>query len=250
LSRRLHIEAAGRTDAGRVRKRNDDAFALHDDLDLYMIADGIGGQPDGNVAATTALEIVRSYLADPDSTWPPDATATTDRFSAAVMAANHAIHSTRAGEPPPNRMGTTFAGVLFDEGRACIAHVGDSRVYRFRDGALGLLTEDHTWIAHMLGKGTPIDVAEQVPFKHALMRTVGIEERVKVSTRFERVLDGDLFLLCSDGLSKPVERAEIATILAEAGDLPATVDRLIDRTNERGGPDNVTAVLVRVREPA
>jgi PPM family protein phosphatase len=247
LSLRLHIEAAARTDRGKLRFTNEDRFALAEELGFFAVADGMGGQPSGDVAATMAVEAVRRFLADPEATWPPGIDRGTTRLVAAVKAANQEIHDAGRGAASGPRMGTTFVGALFEGEGVCLAHVGDSRAYRFREGALSLLTDDHTVMGDEIWKGTPIDVAEKMPFKDVLTRAVGIHARVEVTARFEKVLASDLFLLCSDGLSKPVERQEIAAILAEAGDLAATAERLVARANERGGPDNITCVLVRAR---
>jgi PPM family protein phosphatase len=251
LSRSLRIESAGCTDVGRFRQRNEDAFALDDDLGLYMVADGIGGHPNGDVAATTALRAVHRFIADPDTTWPPGITLATlamDRLAVGVKAANQEIYEACAGQELALRMGTTFLGVLFDDRGMSMAYVGDSRCYRFRDGALEQLSEDHTLLSDLIWRGTPFDVASQHPLKNTLTRAVGIEESVKVSARFEPVRSGDLLLLCTDGLSRPVERQEIADILAEGGELSAIAESLVSRANDRGGPDNITAVLLRARE--
>jgi PPM family protein phosphatase len=250
LSRMLHIESAGCTHPGKQRIKNEDRFLLDEGLGLFAVADGIGGHPHGDVAAEMALDAVRRYLADPDATWPPDTDRGTLRLAAAVKAANQEIHATVQAEPFGRRMGTTFAGALFEEAGAGIVHAGDSRCYRFRDGVLTRLTDDHTFLNEQLQKGVPREIAEAVPFGDVLTRAVGIHERLDVTARFEPVLPGDLFLLCTDGLSKPVEREEIAAILAEAGDLGAAAERLVLRANDRGGPDNVTVVLARALERA
>jgi PPM family protein phosphatase len=247
---RVLIESSARTDCGKLRFKNEDRFAVSEELGLFAVADGMGGHPSGDVAAAMALDAVHRFLADPHATWPPETDAATLPLVAAVKAANQELHKAGKAYEHAQRMGTTFVGALFDGAGVCIAHVGDSRCYRFRDGALALLTEDHTVLADELWKGTPLDVALKMPFKGVLTRAVGIHARVDVSARFENVLPGDLFLLCSDGLSKPVERGEITAILAEAGDLGASAERLIARANDRGGHDNITAVLIRTREPA
>jgi serine/threonine protein phosphatase PrpC len=143
-------------------------------------------------------------------------------------------------------MATTFVGIHVIDSAVHIAHVGDSRAYRFRDGRLSQLTEDHSLLNEFVRRGEPLpEPIDPVLAKSVVTRALGMERTVEVETRLERAQAVDLVLLCSDGLSGPVSEEEIAEVLADASDLEAAVDALIDLANEHGGPDNVTCVLVR-----
>lgn len=245
MSRPIHIESAGRTHVGRRRTDNEDRFAVLDALGLYLVADGTGGHPRGDMAAKLAISSVSAFFEDPSSTWPPGIDASAMRLVAGIKVANEEIRrvATRClGERP---MGATFAGIHVKEDGLCIAHVGNSRCYRFRDRELHQLTEDHTLLHDLLWAGVPLDMAEARPNKHALTRVLGVARSVEVTARYEANKPGDIVLLCTDGLTRVVENNEIAGILAFGGNLDAMAARLIVRANDNGGPDNVTCVLVR-----
>jgi protein phosphatase len=249
LSRKLTIQAAGATHPGRRRHANEDSFAVRADLGLFMVADGVATRADGAIASATALDLVAAFFADPTSTWPPDVPGTLGqapaRFMAAVKHANQHIHRLARRAPRGDGMATTFVGALLEEDRVCIVHAGDSRAYRLRAGKLEALTVDHNFASELIARGMPAEIAETRADRHALTRALGLQERIAITTRHEAALPGDLMLLCSDGLSDAVTFGELTAILVEAGDLATTVDRLIGRANENGGPDNVTAVLVQ-----
>jgi PPM family protein phosphatase len=250
----LAIDAAADSHVGRRRQNNEDSFAALPELGLFMVADGLGGKPAGEIASRMAINAVRASLEedDLDDTWPPGIVCSEHRDGArlalGVERANRCIFDTSRYQPEIRGMATTFAGVLLSPAMAFSAHVGDSRVYRFREGKLEQLTRDHTVFEELL-EHAEREIEEfggLANSMNAVTRALGSHETVDVDTRVERSEPGDVFLVCSDGLWGAVPEAEIATILATTPNLCAATAVLIDRANEYGGPDNVTCVLARV----
>jgi protein phosphatase len=243
----LLIEADGATHVGRRRVRNEDACGVFPELGLFAVADGVATRPDGDIASEMAIDLVRSFLVHVGKTgaagWLDDAPT---RFVAAVHHANDRIYRSGRSQVSMRGMAATFAGVLLDGPRLHVLHVGDSRVYRLRGGQLEALTADHSFANDLIAGGMPAAEAEAMPAGAALSRALGIEPHVDVTIRLEAAEPGDVLLLCSDGLHGVVPAAEIAGILGALGGVEAMVDALIARANERGGPDNVTAVIVRL----
>lgn len=248
------IEAYGLSHPGRVRQRNEDAFEIVTDLGLAMVADGLGGHPAGDIASRMAVQEIAEMMRDldPDPTQPnlndADALprAAIDLFRMAVHQANAAIHSAGIRYPVVAGMGTTIAAVLVVRGYAIIAHVGDSRVYRLRDGQLTALTEDDSIAAEYVrlhGENADPEVVRQ--HEGTLTRCLGAFVDVQVTMRTDRRVPGDVYLLCSDGLWTTVPPAIVRRILVEADDLREATTLLIDEANAAGGPDNITVVLVR-----
>jgi PPM family protein phosphatase len=251
----IEIEAAANSHVGRRRKNNEDSFAALPELGLFMVADGLGGNAAGEIASQMAVTIVKASIEedDPDDTMPFGFGEARDRDEARLILslrrANRGILDASRYRIETRGMATTFAGVLLTPAAAYIAHVGDSRVYRFRGGRLEQLTRDHSVLEELLQQGElMIDDEGGLPAHlNAVTRALGIDKAVEIETRVEPTDPGDLFLVCSDGLWGPVPDAGIAAILAAHTDLDAAAAALIDCATERGGPDNVTCVLVRVR---
>lgn len=248
------IDAAGITHPGRVRARNEDAFEIVAELGLAMVADGLGGHPAGDIASRMAVQEVGDRMRDldPDPT-QPDLTdaeavprAAMDLLRFAVQQANTAIHSAGHKFPVVSGMGTTFAAVLVMRAFAIIAHVGDSRIYRLRDGELVALTEDDSMAAEYLrsfGAAADPEVIRQ--HEGTLTRCLGAFSEVHVTMRAERRQPGDVYLLCTDGLWTTVPHERMARILFEIPDPVHAVHALVDEANAAGGPDNITAIVVR-----
>jgi PPM family protein phosphatase len=246
------IEAAGATHPGRWRTRNEDAFEILSDIGLSMVSDGLGGHPAGDIASHMAVQEVAEYLRDLDlDPTKPDVNdalprATMDLLALAVQHANREIHFAGRRFPVCAGMGSTFAALLVVRGFAILAHVGDSRIYRLRGGRLEQLTEDHSRAAEYvraLGeKADPIVARSQ---EGALTRCLGAWPRVEVTVAAVPRVPGDLFLICSDGLWGVVPEETITQILREESDVGEAAERLIDEANAAGGPDNITALVVR-----
>ena len=221
-----------------------------------MVADGMGGVAGGEIASRMALESIREMLEDSETTWPGGygharRSSPLESFVAGVQLANARIYARGCREPALRGMGTTFAGILFSDDHAVIAHVGDSRVYRLRGQRLELLTEDHSFLNDQIRAGlvAPED-AHAFPFKNIISRSVGPHAAVDVDTCVEHVQPGDIYLLCSDGLCGVIDHDELTAMLVKQPELCLAAGAMIDRTNDLGGPDNITVVLVRVGEAA
>jgi serine/threonine protein phosphatase PrpC len=251
----MTIISAGKTDTGRTRKNNEDAYVVEDGMRLYAVADGIGGHEGGEVASRMAIEglsrIVRERCSGADNTPAHGVSTKGDSAGAALNHAFTLVNGTirRAADENPalDRMGTTLTALLFHETTAHLAHVGDSRAYRLRDGVLTQLTDDHTVIADQLRAGllTPVQ-ARRNPYRHVITRALGIDADLIIDLRTIEVRPGDTFLLCTDGLTEMVEDAEIARILSGASP-QETAEFLVREANSRGGVDNITVVVMHIQ---
>jgi protein phosphatase len=249
-SRSIILEAAGRSEQGPARDMNQDGFAVCPPLGLFVIADGMGGHPDGEIAAAIAVSAVQRFYAEPGRTWPADAAGPIDDPRAFLVAAvkhAHARIRAEAGPTIPGKrsMGTTIAVVHAERSGFCVAHVGDSRVYRMRDRALELLTHDHTRMNEYLRLGASRESALMMPDHTSLSRALGTRERVDVDVRMEDARPGDTLLLCTDGLSNAVSDAEIARVLAGRSDVEATAEALLGIAGARGAQDDATCIVLR-----
>lgn len=246
MVRPLCIEATGQTHTGRVRDANEDSFAILSRLKLFMVADGMGGHSHGEVASLLALDTIESFFDDPAMALAASPEEAQARLVAGVKLANRRILRAARLDRAKRGMGTTFAGVLLQGSSVCIAHVGDSRVYRFRSGALEQLTQDHSALREIrLRSDIAASAADFRSLQHVLTRALGIWEGVEVDARIEAAEPEDLVLICSDGLAGVVDDDEILGILETETSLDITARALIERANEYGGPDNVTCVLIR-----
>jgi protein phosphatase len=251
------LEGAVRSDVGRVRAENQDAYGFFPDLGLFLVADGLGGHQAGRVASAMAVETVREAVAATDD---DDLTPVTDarglvslgarRLITALEAANERVREA-ARDPARHGMGSTVAALLFDRcyGVVAVGHVGDTRVFRIRQGAIAQLTEDHTVVQQWVREGRIApEEAVTSPHRHMITQAVGTQEAVQPGLHLERPEPGDVYLLTSDGVHDPVRPDEIGAVIDEArGDLELACLRLIELANERGGRDNSTALLVRCR---
>jgi protein phosphatase len=231
-------DSAGRTDAGRVRRRNEDSFVL--DPPLFAVADGMGGAQAGEVASRLAAAAFREYH-DADRMEPAE------RVEAIIQEANRRIYERARTDSEASGMGTTVTAAILTNGRVSIGHVGDSRAYRIRNGELEQLTEDHSLVADLMRSGrlTP-EEADAHPQRSVITRALGTDAEVDVDTVTVDVEPGDLFLLCSDGLTTMVPEEDILRIAQEADDLNEAARTLVRAANSGGGEDNITVVLFKV----
>jgi PPM family protein phosphatase len=244
------VEAAGATDRGRVRTRNEDAFCVDPTLGLFMVADGLGGRDMGHAASAMAVSTVQHLVADVLDRELHDRPLASWTLSAALRHANACVHSAARKQAKGRGMATTFAGILVEGDDVCIAHVGDSRVYRLRHDELELLTADHSLLNELLAQGVAPEWAQALPQRGALTRALGLEAEVDVTLQFETAKPDDVLLLCTDGLSNAVEMEDIAYILSQNADAEAAAAALIAEANDLGGPDNITVVVVRWNQGA
>lgn len=231
------------SDVGRKREHNEDRYAVARDLNLFLVADGMGGYSGGEVASDMAVRIIQEQLrAEAPTAHDSEATAAR-RFEDAVRKAGRAIHDRAQEEPALARMGTTATGVLVHDRRALVAHVGDSRCYLLRGERIHLLSEDHSVVFQQRKAGLiSEEEALRSPFRNVITRAVGVEADVEVDLFAVELRSGDALLLCSDGLSGLVSDDEINLLVTQTY-LHRVPERLVDLANERGGPDNVTVVL-------
>jgi protein phosphatase len=249
----FHRVGIGLTDLGRKRTSNEDAYFLDDTMGLYVVADGMGGHAAGEVASQESVETVygmvkRQYpslhaLRDPIV--EDDVRAACRVMESAIQGATYMVFSMAEMDRGKTGMGTTISAMLVLGDFAVTAQVGDSRIYRMNGGETEQLTEDHTLIAWQLKQGliTPQE-ARKSPHRNVITRAVGNRDYVQVDTGLVPLRKGDRFLLCSDGLHGYLHQADIAPIAELGGE--AAVKRFIELANERGGKDNITAVLVEI----
>jgi len=231
-------ESAGRTDPGRIRRRNEDTFVL--DPPLFAVADGMGGAQAGEVASRLAAAALREYH-------EADRLAPDERLQAIIQEANRRIYERARADSDVSGMGTTVTAALLIGGRVTLGHVGDSRAYRIRDGELEQLTEDHSLVGDLMRSGrlTP-EEADAHPQRSVITRALGTDPEVDIDTSSVDIQPGDLFLLCSDGLTTMVADEDILGILAAAPTLDDAARELVRAANTGGGEDNVTVVLFQV----
>jgi len=245
------VESAAATHTGR-RANNEDSFACCPELGLFAVADGIGGYEGGEIAsrlvADSLAELVARTHRDPDATWPyaadPRRTLSENLLLAGVRFANRRVLERKQG--PLSQMGSTVAALLCEDGEAVVCHLGDSRVYRLRDGVLAQLTRDHSLYAELQARGADLPPKEQYPHANVITRALGMADAISPDFWREPLRADDRFMLCSDGLVERLGPDEIAALLADAR--PARACRqLVDAAYEAGGKDNITCVVVRVR---
>jgi protein phosphatase len=260
------VHVFGKTDVGRTREHNEDAFAiaeltsndttLQPDVrthvlgergTLFMVADGMGGAAAGEVASSMAVDVVLKEL---DQRWRSAPSADADTFAAALKAAteeaNRRIHRYAVEHPENRGMGTTatIAGLLGDTLYVC--QVGDSRGYLVRDGVARQITKDQSLMQKLIEAGEiTAEEAEHSDRRNIILQALGPENNVKVDLTHQKVRRGDVLVLCSDGLSGQVRGDDIARVVSADSDLTAVCKRLIDAANESGGPDNITVVVAR-----
>lgn len=249
------ITIAGRSDVGMLRQRNEDSFQVLPDLGVAVVADGMGGHPGGDVASRIAAETAAGILARAVESDPEGDSGFVERFREimreAVRGAQQAIREHVAEEPGLEGMGTTLTGMVVDPGTRAwiIGHVGDSRVYLYRSGELKQLTTDDTWVQEQIAEGHMSPASARLsPYAHLLTQCVGLDDEPVPELLDGTAEAGDAYLLCTDGLIAALDDARVASILRDAtddGDGDASLSRLIDEANEEGGPDNITAALVR-----
>jgi protein phosphatase len=242
----------GRSETGLVRASNQDAFAVMDTTGMWAVADGMGGHVGGAVAAQTAISTMQAQAAFSQEQLRSGSASPIDVLTTLISRAHDAILAQARSQPKLKGMGTTLVllTVVPDQtSMAYVAHIGDSRAYRFRAGALTPLTRDHSLIEKYLERGilTP-ETAKTHPERHVLTRALGVSLTVTPTIAGCAMQEDDLVILCSDGLTKMLEDQDIQRVLCNDDPSPASVcDRLIAAALDRGGEDNVTVVVVAYR---
>ncbi len=250
--------AAGLSDVGLQREHNEDSFIVLNEYDLYVVADGMGGHRAGDVASRIATETISEFFkstANDDVTWPfhfdTNLSEEENRLLTGIRVANRQIfeRSTRSREY--QGMGTTVVGAMFSpkKRRMYIGHVGDSRCYRVRDGQIQLLTRDHSLINDYLVAMPDLteEQRSELP-KNVITRALGMQDQVVVDLQHDDPAPGDVYVLCSDGLSGMINDEEIERVITGTPDIRSACKQLIERANEHGGEDNITAILIKIEE--
>jgi protein phosphatase len=244
----LTIELSAAVDPGRARSNNEDSVALDNEVALAVLADGMGGYNAGEVASNMATSFIRTEL----GRWLREAQAHASdteirrAMDICVDNANRAIFNAANSNPQYAGMGTTLVVAVFRENRLLVGHVGDSRAYRMRGGRLQQITRDHSLLQEQIDAG--LITPEQAAFsanKNLVTRAVGVEDTVLLETHQHEVQPGDIYLMCSDGLSDMLDDASIGQLLLAHDSLTGACQALIDAANDAGGKDNISVVLVR-----
>ncbi|MBI3297750.1 MAG: Stp1/IreP family PP2C-type Ser/Thr phosphatase [Elusimicrobia bacterium] len=248
------LEMSGKTDPGKVRERNEDALSMAPELGLLAVADGMGGHNSGEVASGLAVDTISAFAKDllgkgrnavPEGS---DASLSTRarQLTHFIQSANTVIFEKSRAFKKDHGMGTTIVAVLADDKTLTVAHVGDSRLYLLRQGKLERLTEDHSLVQDQVRHGLITqEQAEKSHLQNILTRALGTEALVKVDVSDHPVMGGDVFMLCSDGLTKMVPEPEMARVMGSGKEAIQIVDTLIAMANEAGGVDNVTVAVAK-----
>ncbi|MFN3202961.1 MAG: Stp1/IreP family PP2C-type Ser/Thr phosphatase [Bradymonadia bacterium] len=251
----MRITSAGRTHVGMKRTHNEDSLRICRDQNLFIVADGMGGHASGEVASQlsveTLAEFYRATAEDDEITWPfkldKGMGYQESRITTGVKLSNRRVYENACRDAKLKGMGTTLVTLYLHGGNGYIGHVGDSRVYRFRSGQLTQITEDHSLLNDYIKikKLTPEEI-EAFPHKNVIVRALGMKENVQVDVHAEKAQIGDIFLLCSDGLSGMITDEGMEQILVTHGsDLEKSCEVLIETANQNGGTDNITVILAR-----
>jgi serine/threonine protein phosphatase PrpC len=252
LGKRLRLAAAGLTDVGRRRERNQDNTTHHVPTDeaelakkgaLFVVCDGMGGHAAGEVAAEIGVNAIR------DTYFASTKTDIIDGLADAIRTANERIFEHASEHPELAGMGTTCVALLIHGGRAYFVNIGDSRAYLARDGKLRQVTLDHSWVAEQVRAGVLTEEQARVhAHRNVITRSLGTQPNVNADLFIEKLREGDRILLCSDGLHGYVEEDAIERTVVRSAQPDESVQALVDMANENGGPDNITAVLVQLLE--
>jgi PPM family protein phosphatase len=247
------MQFGARTDTGRVRENNEDSYRVAPEINLFVLSDGMGGQASGEVASRLAAETIIAHCRESTENsslalfgTPADGVSdTSNRLASAIRLANRVVNEEADKDESRHGMGATVVAVWFSDGRMSLGHVGDSRIYRLRSGELEQLTQDHSFVAEQVRRGLITEQeASESKMQSVLLRALGIEPEVEVALDEQLVMDGDVVLLCSDGLTRELSDAQITGVLGETKDAKQAADRLVDLANEAGGGDNITAIVI------
>ncbi|HGG61086.1 MAG TPA: Stp1/IreP family PP2C-type Ser/Thr phosphatase [Gammaproteobacteria bacterium] len=252
------LEIAGKTDPGKIREHNEDKIGEEVELGAIILADGMGGYHGGEVASAIAVNTILNHLHEH---LPAVRCGTRDKQTGvgmeavvareAILRANREILAASEAQPQFRGMGTTIVLALFYDNRVAVAHVGDSRMYRLRQGRLDTVTRDHTLLQELVDRGLySEEEARESLNKNLVTRALGVESEVLIDVQENVAEVGDTYLLCSDGLNDMIDDQEILDAFEQDGpDLQTIADGLVDRAIAAGGRDNVSVVLARVLEP-
>jgi len=252
----MPIKSAGKTDIGLVRKVNEDSIKVRDDYRLYLVCDGMGGHNAGEIASSVACSLITELygrfftrlLGDERLRLPRIFPPSTDVLAKSVRIANHLIYTKASSELSLSGMGTTIAAITIENDIATILHVGDSRVYLYHNNNLTRLTIDHSWAAEIeQNEKISAEEARMLVNRNVITRALGVREAVDIDVSTRKVTDGEIYILCSDGLCGFVEDSDIQVVISNCGgNEERIVNDLVQLANDRGGTDNVSVIAVKV----
>jgi len=255
----LAVEVAGKTDVGCVRANNEDNFGYDSRYGIFVVCDGMGGQAAGEVASKMGVDILLDYFRNETSVAEMHAAngasgSATQHGSAgarsladAIQLANRTIHKAGQEQNGRNGMGSTIVAALVRGNSLAIGHVGDSRIYLVRQGAIQQLTQDHSLVMEQVRRGyITLEQAQKSEMQNIILRALGSEEAVEADVEDLVAVPGDLLLMTSDGLTRHVRDEEILQIVQAPGDLEHACNDLVQTAKNRGGDDNITCLLVRI----
>lgn len=248
------IESAAASRIGPQHAVNEDSYILADDVRLYIVADGMGGQNAGEVASGLTVELVSNFVRQSEDsdeiTWPFGVDSTLslngNRLRTAVKLANRKVWKQADDQEKYLGMGSTIVAAIFDGERLTVCSAGDSRAYRIRGGEIEQLTEDDSWVQVALSQGlTTAEQARNHPMRNLITKAIGAEESIDPQLVEEAVAEGDLYILCSDGLFKALDDATLLQCVNEHDGLPQVADRMIEMAANNGADDDVTVLIIR-----
>lgn len=242
------LRVVARSDVGRVRSRNEDALTVLEEWNWLVLSDGMGGYRGGDVASRLAIEVMSEHCQRCGGEAREVASAL-ELLRRAIGESNARIRAVAAAEPEVASMGATLVTAVFIPDRVVVGHVGDSRLYRLRGGELLQLTHDHTLLQEQLDRGIITrEAAQRSANRGLLTRALGIEATVQPDLAVYPATVGDVYLMCSDGVTDMITDEELKNFMAEAlEDLSSCADRVVDLANHRGGRDNISLILAHLR---
>lgn len=251
----MPLKYCASTDKGKKRAVNEDSYLINEEENLFIVADGMGGQAAGDIASKIAVEIIENFILtssrEKDITWPfeyyNDVSHEGNRLKAAIRLAHNEIIRNALNKKELQGMGTTVVGCIIFSSKATIAYVGDSRAYLMRKKDLSQLTKDHSWVREQVEMGLiTSEEARTHPYRNVVTRALGGKVKIEVDVIERELKPGDYLLLCTDGLNSMVDNDEILQIILEyKDDLPLACRKLVEKANENGGEDNTTVILLQ-----
>ena len=252
----MRVSFASATDTGLQRSINEDYLSVREDLGLFVVADGMGGHAAGEVASKVAVEGIVAFVEatvsmSPDQTWPfpfdPELSANGNRLDAGIRMGNRRLSTEIAAASELSGMATTAVAVLIEGETGTLAHVGDSRIYRLRQGTLERLTRDHSWVEEQIRAGALSEsAARRHPWRNIVTRAISGSEDLEIDIEELTLEPLDRLLLCSDGVFAVLTDDEIREVLSRDSSLDGLCHALVQGANDGGGPDNVTAIVLEI----
>lgn len=253
----LSVEVAGKSDVGRVRTNNEDNFGFDRRYGIYVVCDGMGGAAAGEVASKLGVDTVLDYYRQagksgkfqPFGSVDPAASPRSAALSSALQMANHVIFAESQKQSSRAGMGATIVAVSVQDALVSIGHVGDSRIYLIRTGAIQQLTDDHSLVMEQVRRGLiSLEDARKVDYQNIVIKALGAEDKVEPDLDDMLAMQGDVLLLCSDGLNRHVTDEQMLRIIEKSEDLAVGATALVDAAKADGGTDNVTVLMLRFKQ--